>query len=272
MLALIDVAPFAGALAGAAAGAARGTAQGVTSVQVTTRRVKNVARNALGGGRHWRAGHRVHLALRHPDAAVGPLAREVAAGLLDHPDVVAAYWDEGLARLVVTAATDAAGDRVSERAVALAARLGLTEDAGPEPDDATVHPGDPREVRVAAAALLLDAAGVAGALAGRSLRLPRSPKALTATVTLLRENPRFRARLRERLGGSGMELLLAAANAAAHGAAQSPVSLLLDGLLRTGQLTEATARAVAFEAVHDDICRERRAGIPRPRTSARRCA
>ncbi|MDU0304401.1 cation-translocating P-type ATPase [Streptomyces sp. PAL114] len=264
MLTLIDVAPLAGAVAGAAAGAARGTAQGVTSVQVTTRRLTNVARNALGGGRHWRAGHRVHLALRHPDTAAGPPAREVATALLDHPDVVAAYWDEGLARLVVTAVTDAAGDRVTERAVALAARLGLTEDTGPEPDDATVHPGDPREVRVAAAALLLDAAGVAGALAGRSLRLPRSPKAVTAIVTLLRENPRFRARLRERLGGSGMELLLAAANAAAHGAAQSPVSLLLDGLLRTGQLTEATARAVAFEAVHDDICRERRAGIPRP--------
>ncbi|MYQ35436.1 hypothetical protein, partial [Streptomyces sp. SID4956] len=67
-------------------------------------------------------------------------------------------------------------------------------------------------------------------------RLPRSPKAVTALVTLLRENPRFRARVRERFGASGMELLLAAANAAAHGAAQSPVSLLLDGLLRAGQL------------------------------------
>ncbi|MEW1603958.1 cation-translocating P-type ATPase [Streptomyces sp. NPDC093808] len=264
MLALFDVAPFAGAVAGAAAGAVRGTARGVASVQVTTRRVTHVARNALGGDRHWRAGHRVHLALRHPDAAVGPLARRVAAELLDHPDVVAAYWDEGLARLVVTAVDDAAGDRVAERAVAAAARLGLAEDTAPEADDGTAHPGDPREVRVAAAALLLDAAGAAGALAGRSLRLPRSPKAVTALVTLLRENPRFRARLRERFGGSGMELLLAAANAAAHGAAQSPVSLLLDALLRTGQLTEATARAAAFEALHDDVCRERRTSVPPP--------
>lgn len=190
--------------------------------------------------------------------------------------MVAAYWDEGLARLVVTAVTDAAGDRVAERAVAVAERLGLTgdagADAGPEPEHDTPHPGDPREVRVAAAALLLDAAGVAGALAGRSLRLPRSPKAVTALVTLLRENPRFRARLRERFGGSGMELLLAAANAAAHGAAQSPVSLLLDALLRTGQLTEATARAAAFEALHDDVCRERRTSVPPARASARRCA
>lgn len=117
-------------------------------------------------------------------------------------------------------------------------------------------------MRVAAAALLLDAAGATGALAARSLRLPRSPKAVTALVTLLRENPRFRARVRERFGASGMELLLAAANAAAHGAAQSPVSLLLDGLLRAGQLTEATARAAAFEALHDDVCRERRTSVP----------
>ncbi|MYQ34157.1 hypothetical protein, partial [Streptomyces sp. SID4956] len=142
----------------------------------------HVARNALGADRHWRAGHRVHLALRHPDATVGalaPLARKAAAELLEHPDVVAAYWDEGLARLVVTAVTDAAADRVAERAVTVAERLGLTEDAGPEPETGTTHPGDPREVRVAAAALLLDAAGATGALAARSLRLPRSPKAVT---------------------------------------------------------------------------------------------
>ncbi|MFD7702043.1 HAD-IC family P-type ATPase [Streptomyces caelestis] len=260
----LDVAPLAGAVAGAAAGAARGTARGMTSVHDTTRRLGHVARNALGGGRHWRAGHRVHLALRHPDGAAAPLAREVAAELLDHPDVLTAYWDEGLARLVVTAVTDAAGDRVSERAVALAARLGLTEDAGPDDEDAPAHPGDPREIRVAATALLLDAAGAAGALAGRSLGLPPSPKAVTAAVTLLRENPRLRALLRQRFGRGGTELLLAAANAAAHGAGQSPVALVLDGLLRTGQLTEAAARAAAFEALHDDVCLEGRASLPRP--------
>ncbi|MBA8976506.1 cation-transporting ATPase I [Streptomyces aureorectus] len=259
-----DVAPLAGAVAGAAAGAARGTAQGMTSVHDTTRRLGHVARNALGGGRHWRAGPRVHLALRHPDGAVAPLARRAAAELLDHPDVLTAYWDDGLSRLVVTAVTDAAGDRVTEHAVALAARLGLTEDAGPDEASGTAHPGDPREVRVAAAALALDAAGAAGALTARSLRLPRSPKAVTAAVTLLRENPRFRALLRQRFGRSGMELLLAAANAAAHGAGQSPVALVLDGLMRTGQLTEAAARAAAFEALHDDLCREQRTSIPCP--------
>ncbi|CAL9632208.1 HAD-IC family P-type ATPase [Streptomyces sp. enrichment culture] len=264
MLTLLDPAPLAGAVAGAAAGVARGTARSLTSVHDTTRRLGHVARNAVGGGRHWRAGHRVHLALHSPDGAVAPLARRAAAELLDHPDVLTAYWDDGLSRLVVTAVTDAAGDRVTGHAVELAARLGLTEDADPEEQLGTGHPGDPRDVRIAAAGLLLDAAGVAGALAGRSLRLPRSPKAATAAVTLLRENPRFRALLGRRFGHSGMELLLAAANAAAHGAAQSPVSLVLDGLLRTGQLAEATARAAAFETLHDDICGERRTSLPAP--------
>ncbi|MEV0692408.1 cation-translocating P-type ATPase [Streptomyces sp. NPDC050388] len=266
MLTRFDVAPLAGAVAGAAAGAARSTARGMTSVHDTTHRIGNVARNALGGGRHWRAGHRVHLALRNPGGDTGPLARKAADELLDHPDVLTAYWDEGLTRLVVTVAQDAAGDRVTERAVALAARLGLSEDADPEEEE-TPHPGDPREVRVSAAALLLDAAGAAGALAGRSLGLPRTPRTVTAAVTLMRENPRFRALLRQRFGWNGRELVLAAANAAAHGAGQSPMSLVLDGLLRTSQLTEAVARAAAFEALHDDLCTEERAGIPGPNDS-----
>ncbi|MEU2387774.1 cation-translocating P-type ATPase [Streptomyces sp. NPDC012461] len=264
MLTRIDVAPLAGAVAGAAAGAARTTAQGLTSAHTTTRRIGHVARNALSGGLHWRAGRRLHLALHGAGDDAAPLARKVAAELLDHPDVLTAYWDAGLSRLVVTALEDAAADRVTERATALAARLGLGEGAGPGPDDDTPHPADPREVRVAAAALLLNAAGTAGALAGRSLRLPRTPKTVTATVTLLRENPRFKAMLRRRLGRSGMELVLAAANAAAHGAGQSPVSLVLDGLLRAGQLAEATARAAAFEALHDDLCREQRTSLPPP--------
>ncbi|MEU2271548.1 cation-translocating P-type ATPase [Streptomyces olindensis] len=263
MLTRFDVAPLVGAVAGAAAGAARSTAQGVTSVYDTTRRVRNVARNALTGGQHWTAGQRLHLALRHADGDAGALARKVAADLLDHPDVLTAYWDGGLSRLVITVVEDAATDRVAERATALATRLGLTEGADPVAEE-TTHPGDPREVRVAAGAILLDAAGAAGALAGRSLRLPPTSRIVTATVTLLRENPRFRALLRQRFGTSGMELVLTAVNAATHGAGQSPLALVLDGMLRGTQLTEAVARAAAFEALHDDICRERRTSVPCP--------
>ncbi|MEU6183981.1 cation-translocating P-type ATPase [Streptomyces coeruleorubidus] len=263
MLTRFDVAPLVGAMAGAAAGAARSTAQGVTSAYDTSRRVRNVARNALSGGEQWKAGRRLHIALRRPDGDVGGLARKVAGELLDHPDVLAAYWDEGLSRLVITVVEDAVTDRVGERAAALAARLGLTEGADPVAREAA-HPGDPGEVRVTAAAILLDAAGAAGAMAGRSLRLPPTSRIVTATVTLLRENPRFRALLRKRFGTSGMELVLAAVNAAAHGVGQTPLALVLDGVLRSSQLTEAVARAAAFEALHDDICHERRTSLPCP--------
>ena len=263
MFALVDVTPLAGAVAGAAAGAARSAAQSVTSVYDTTRRVRNVARNALTGGQHWKAGQRLHLALRHPDGEAEALARRVAEELVEHPDVLTAYWDGGLSRLVVTVAEDAVTDRVTERATELATRLGLDEGADPNARD-TSHPGDPTEVRVTAAAILMDAAGPAGALAGRSLRLPPGSRIITATVTLLRENPRFRALLRQRFGASGMELVLAAANAAAHGIGQTPLALVLDGILRGNQLTEAVARAAAFEALHDDVCHHRRTSLPGP--------
>lgn len=92
---------------------------------------------------------------------------------------------------------------------------------------------------------------------------------VTALVTLLRENPRFRDRLRARLGDQGMDLALACVNAAVHGAGQSPTSLVLDGVLRACQMAETVARSAAFDAVHDRLCAPDRVslapdGPPRP--------
>ncbi|MFE2192362.1 HAD-IC family P-type ATPase [Streptomyces olivaceus] len=199
------------------------------------------------------------------------LARRVAAELAEHPDVLLAYWDTGLARLVVTATEDALTDRVVERATGIAERHGLTRSERPErreqsdaegSADEPDHPGDPVSVRVAAAALGADVLGVAAAVTGARLRLPASPRLVTAVATLLRENPAFRAWLRERLGDHRTDVALAAANAAVHGAGQSPTSLVLDGALRTCQLTEAVARAAAFEGVHDRLCAPGRGSLP----------
>ncbi|MGJ3562155.1 hypothetical protein ACR6C2_44120 [Streptomyces sp. INA 01156] len=84
MLTRFDVAPSPGPWRGRR-GRRPQRRPGMTSVHGTTRRIGNVARNALGGGRHWRAGRRVHLALRNPGGDAGPLARKVATELLDHP-------------------------------------------------------------------------------------------------------------------------------------------------------------------------------------------
>ncbi|MFI1534892.1 HAD-IC family P-type ATPase [Streptomyces anandii] len=257
-------APAVGAAAGAMAGTARAGVRGADAAA----RVARVARNALpGAGDHWRSGARAHLRLRvaEPEqvrraGGTEHLARRLAARLAERPDVLFAYWDQGLARLVVTVTEDEVADEVMDHAADLAARHGLALAAG-DPEE-TTHPADPAGVRAAAATLAADVAGIAAGLTASALRLPPSPRLVTATVTLLRENPRFRAWLRARLGGSRMDLLLACANAAAHGAGQSPTSLVLDGVLRACQLAETVARSAAFDSVHDELCAPHRVSVP----------
>jgi cation-transporting ATPase I len=264
-------APAMGFAAGAAAGTARAGVRGADA----TVRVARVARSTLpGAGVHWRAGARTHLALRPAEhdrvrraGGTAELARRVAETLAERPDVLVAYWDQGLARLVVTATEEAGADRIVEHAAELAERHGLVLSG----DDAeeTTHPADPAGVRAAVAALAADGAGIGLALGAYAMRLPPSPRVLTAAVTLLRENPRFRGWLRDRLGATQMDLALAWANAAAHGAGQTPSSLVLDGALRACQVADTVARAAAFESVHDRLCAPGRVslapgGPPRP--------
>ncbi|MFI0808755.1 HAD-IC family P-type ATPase [Streptomyces echinatus] len=264
-------APAVGMAAGAAAGTARAGVRGADAAV----RVSRVARNALpGAGDHWRSGARAHLAVRPVEGeqarragGTGHLARRVAEALEEHPDVLLAYWDQGLARLVVTATGEEAADRVLEHAAVLAERHGLVL-AGGDVEE-TTHPADPAGVRAAVATLAADGVGTAVALAAYTLRLPPSPRMVTAAVTLLRENPRFRDWLRARLGDTPMDLVLACVNAAAHGAGQTPTSLLLDGTLRACQVAETVARSAAFDAVHDQLCAPGRVslaagGPPRP--------
>ncbi|KUL40810.1 cation-translocating P-type ATPase [Streptomyces regalis] len=256
-------APAVGAAAGAVAGTARAGVRGADSAA----RVVRIARNTLPVRPHpWRSGTRTHLALRPevPDrvrraGGTERAARRVAAALAERPDVALAYWDGGLGRLVVTAVEDSVSDRVLEKASELAARHGLAQTD--EAVDDIVHPADPAGVRAAAATLAADGIGIATAFIGYGLRLPASPRAVTALVTLARENPRFRGWLRARLGRSRMDMLLAAANAAAHGAGRTPSALVLDGALRTLQLAETVARVAAFDRVHDEVCVPERGSV-----------
>ncbi|MGW5472729.1 cation-translocating P-type ATPase [Streptomyces chartreusis] len=264
-------APAVGITAGAVAATARAGVRGADSAA----RVVRVARSTLAVHQHpWRSGARAHLALR-PEApervrrlgGTERAARKVAESLAERPDVALAYWDGGLCRLVITAVEDSAGDRVLERATELAAQHGLAPTG--EAVDEVPHPADPAGVRAAAATLAADGIGIAAAFAGYFLRLPASPQSVTALVTLLRENPAFRDWLRARIGRSRMDLALAVAHAAAHGAGRTPTALVLDGALRSLQLAETVARATAFDKVHDDVCAPERSsvagtGFPRP--------
>lgn len=249
-------------------------ANGAAEASATAVRVARVARNALvPGDGCWRAGSRIQLPLRpHPAATDVPrpeeAAEKVAAVLLEHPDVLLAYWDGGLSRLVVEVAGQDAVGAVERRAEELAARYGL-EHSGEDTEPHLPHPGSTGDVRTAAVLLACDAAGIATALTAQVMRLQKSPRLVTAAVTLLREDSRVRGALRRRLGAAGADTVLTAVNAATHGLGQSPTALVLDGALRTGQLAEALARAAAFDAVHDSVCAPDRtslsgAGVPRP--------
>lgn len=264
-------APAVGFAAGAVAGTARA---GVRSMD-TAARVVRVARNTLPLRPHpWRSGTRSHLALRPvaPDrvrreGGTEHAARKVAAALAERPDVALAYWDGGLRRLVVTAVEESVSDRVVEKAAEIAARHGLAQTD--ESVEEIVHPADPSGVRAAAATLAADGIGIAAAFIGYGLRLPVTPRAVTAVATLLRENPRFRGWLRARLGRSRMDMALAFANAAVHGAGRTPTALVLDGALRSLQLADTVARAAAFDMVHDEVCAPERCSVagdhcPRP--------
>ncbi|MGX1128825.1 cation-transporting ATPase I [Streptomyces glaucescens] len=261
-------APAVGMAAGAAAGAARAGVRGADGAGRVARVVRAAA--VPGRGRHWRSGPRAHLALKsagpelvHGAEETAHAARRVAAALAERPDVAYAYWDGGLSRLVVAATEAAVADTVLEKAADLAERHGLT------PDDELVeefaHPGDPIGVRTAVAALVVDALGIGAALGVSALRLPPTPRFVSAGNTLLRENPRFRSWLRGRLGDSRADLALAVVNAAVHGSGQNPVALLLDGTLRAFGLAETLTRAAAFDAVHDRLCVPDRHGVPMDR-------
>nr|WP_306454477.1 hypothetical protein [Streptomyces sp. TLI_235] len=183
----------------------------------------------------------------------------MAVGLAKRPDVLAAYWDGGLARLVVQMTEDAVTDRVVDRATELAAaqKLERPQEDVLEP----AHPGHTGGIRSGALALACDAVGVTTAVAARTVRLKSAPHLVTAGVTLLREDPRVRSVLRRRLGRSATDLVLAAVNAAAQGIGQSPTALVLDAALRASQLTEAVARAAAFDAAHDTVCAPERLSL-----------
>ncbi|MFD8997553.1 cation-translocating P-type ATPase [Streptomyces abikoensis] len=266
------VLPMARAAAQAAVEAAgagvRTTARGTAAVVDAAHRVGHVAVNAADAGKgYWQAGSRVQLPLRPRPGTRGveAAARKVAAGLVKRPDVLAAYWDGGLARLVVRMTKDAVSDRVVERATELAAAQRL--DRVDEEVLEAAHPDHIGGVRGQSIALVCDVVGFATAVASRSVHRKRAPGFVTTAAALLREDSKVRSRLRARLGDTGSDLVLAAVGAAAYGFGQSPTALALDAALRTGRLLEAIAGAAAFDAAHDTVCRPGRLSLPGEGTS-----
>ncbi|MFH8474836.1 cation-translocating P-type ATPase [Streptomyces sp. NPDC018000] len=239
---------------------ARGVVSGAAAVSATTLRVGRVARNAMTPQTgHWRAGSRMHLALRqHPEVRKPALEQfeaaceKAAVELAEHPDVLVAYWDSGLERLVVQTTEAAVGEELVDRVSEIAARHGLVR-----VDDQVLehtHPGAAGGVRVNAVAVACDAVGIATALVARTTLLRTVPEIVVAAAVVMREDSRVRRVLNQALGADLADLVLAAAHAAACGIGQSPSPLLLDAVLRIAQVAESVAQLAAFDALHDTLC------------------
>ncbi|MFF9075650.1 cation-translocating P-type ATPase [Streptomyces sp. NPDC014872] len=239
---------------------ARGVLSGAAEVSETAVRVGRVARNAMTPRTgHWRAGSRMHLALRRSPETRRPALEQfeaacekLAVELAEHPDVLVAYWDGGLERLVVQTTEAAVDEQLVDRVSEIAARHGLVR-----VDDQALehtHPGTTGGVRVNAVAVACDAVGIATALVARTIPLRSVPEIVVAAAVVMREDSRVRGALNRALGPDLADLALAAAHAAACGIGQSPSPLLLDAALRIAQLMESVARLAAFDAAHDTLC------------------
>ncbi|ADJ45005.1 transport ATPase [Amycolatopsis mediterranei S699] len=246
--------PLAGELA---AGAAETAAEATRTSTRTAVRAARVVRNASGPrSAVWRAGRRLHFPLRPHADADRPDGPALAAELAGHDGVAGAYWDGGLGSVVLHLGDEAAAERVAGWIADHCGRHGLTP---AEPGDcAPAHPGDTYGVRAAALALAMDVAGLAVSVGTRSGRLHETVRAAVAAA---REHPAVRAALDERFGWYTAELARSGVSAAVRGLSQDPLELVLDALLRTGQLTEAIARLTAFDAGHDDLCSPERPSL-----------
>ncbi|MER6104685.1 cation-translocating P-type ATPase [Streptomyces sp. NPDC001832] len=239
---------------------ARGVVSGAAAVSATALRVGRVARNAMTPQTgHWRAGSRMHLALRQSPEARRPaleqfeaVCEKVAVELAEHPDVLVAYWDSGLERLVVQTTEAAVGEQLVDRASEIAARHGLMR--VDEQALEHTHPGAAGGVRVNAVAVACDAVGIATALVARTTLLRSVPEIVVAAAVVMREDSRVRRVLDRALSPDLADLVLAAAHAAACGIGQSPSPLLLDAALRIAQAAESVAQLAAFDALHDTLC------------------
>ncbi|WP_410641156.1 HAD-IC family P-type ATPase [Amycolatopsis sp. lyj-346] len=249
--------PLAGELAAGAAGTA---AEATRTSSRTAVRAARVVRNAAGArSAVWRAGRRLHVPLRPTEDADRPDGSAFAAELAGLTGVAGAYWDGGLGSVVLYLAEEAAADHVLDRIADRCERHGLTP---AEPgDSAPAHPGDTYGVRTAALALAMDVAGLAVSVGTRAVRSGRVHEAVRAAVSAAREHPAVRAALDEQFGWYTAELARSGVSAAVRGLSQDPLELVLDALLRTGQLTEAIARLTAFDAGHDDLCSPQRPSL-----------
>jgi cation-transporting P-type ATPase I len=109
------------------------------------------------------------------------------------------------------------------------------------------HPTDDTALASAAVALAADVLGIVSAATGRLARLGAPPRGLRAPIAIIETQPRLRGALGTRLGPVGADLVLAVANAAAHGLTEGAGPLAVDAISRVLQLGELRSRRDVWE-------------------------
>ncbi|MHB8185507.1 MAG: cation-translocating P-type ATPase [Dermatophilaceae bacterium] len=209
-------------------------------------------RSWLGAGRAW-------IEVRGLDGPDGDdTAVAIVAALRALPGVQWVELNRTLSRVVV--ALQPQGPSLAALSAVVSHCEEDARDAGDEPGGGgavppvasrsvggTDLPGDAVVLAGRMVALGADAVGLAAAVAGRAIRLPRLPGAVTAAVTLIDVQPRLRRVVEARLGTDAADVVLAVATAAAQTLAQGPASLAVDLTLRAALVAEGRASARAWE-------------------------
>ena len=210
---------------------------------------------ASSSRRCWAGAGRAWIEVRGlDDAGADDLAGNVVTALGAIAGVEWVEVNRTLARVVVSIPS---GDvkvndlvavlEVCERAAADAYRKPVEDGSCAVPARAPVLPGDAAVLAGRMVALGADAAGLAVALTGRVLRLPRLPGVVAAAAVLIDVQPRLRRVVEARLGVEAADVALAVATATAQALTQGPASLTVDLTLRAMLVAEARAGRRAWE-------------------------
>jgi cation-transporting ATPase I len=203
-------------------------------------------------GRHcWSGDSRAWIEVRGLDGEYGrELGRAVLDAVRTHTGVTSASLNYPLSRVVVSIGADDTSLRDlcrvvddAEKRFNRATKRGADRAPAARPKSL---PGDGLVMVSTVAAAGANAAGLAFALAGRALRLPRFPFSVQAAVAVVDYQPRLRRLLEDRLGKPATDTVLSVAMAAANTIAQAPAALTVDLTMEVLKTAESRAQARAW--------------------------
>ncbi|ORA27840.1 HAD-IC family P-type ATPase [Mycobacterium aquaticum] len=174
----------------------------------------------------------------------GDLGTAVIRLLRRRPGVLTVKLNYPLSRAIVRVDPDSAV--LSELCAAVATAERQTGSSAAPHQTPTDLPGDSATYAGALAVAALNACGLAVAVAGRVLPLPRVPSALNAVVNVVDYQPRLRRALEDRFGATAADTGLGLATALSYALTQAPGSLAVDLLVKTLRAAEIRAAAQAW--------------------------